>query len=211
VVRGDNTEGSSSSEPELTKTQQAVLVGTLLGDGCLAQHGLHHRLHVKHRGAHRALIEWKYSIFSSYVSMPIHSFDQRLNGKRYPCFQFASRTNPVFSKWHSRFYENGRKIVPLDVCGYLTPLSIAVWLMDDGAADYAGITFQTHCFTCEEVQLLAEACFERFGLAATLRKNKGRWILYIKASDVNRLQEIVLPFILPTLRYKLQPYRTRTP
>ena len=36
--------------------------------------------------------------------MPIHRFDQQLSGKRYPCVQFVTRANPVFSEWHHRFY-----------------------------------------------------------------------------------------------------------
>ncbi len=39
----------------LTSQQEEVLVGTLLGDGCLAKHGRYHRLFVKHKLAQRAL------------------------------------------------------------------------------------------------------------------------------------------------------------
>ena len=52
-----DAEGSSSPK-NLTGRQQAVLVGTLLGDGCLAKHGRFHRLHIKHKAAHRALAEF---------------------------------------------------------------------------------------------------------------------------------------------------------
>ena len=122
----------------LSQGQRAVLTGTLLGDGCLAKHGHHHRLFVKHKLAHEALAVFKRETFHEFVSMPLHRFEQRLNGKRYPCVQFVTRTNPVFSKWHSRFYETGRKAVPADIARDLSPLALAVWLMDDGAADYAG-------------------------------------------------------------------------
>ena len=136
----DNAEGSSGSVTKLSEVQQAVLVGTLLGDGCLAKHGRFHRLHVKHALAHRTLTEFKRRVFGNFVSMPLHCFEQRLNGRGFPCVQFASRTNPVFTLWHHRFYESGRKCVPADIGDVLSPLALAVWLMDDGAADYAGVT-----------------------------------------------------------------------
>ena len=89
-------------------------------------HGHHARLHVKHKAAHRSLAEFKRSTFESYLSMPIHEFDQRLGGKRYPCGQFVTRTSPVFTHWRRRFYDGGRKHVPDDISDLLTPLPIAV-------------------------------------------------------------------------------------
>lgn len=94
---------------ELTELQRAVLVGTLLGDGSIAKHGHHHRLFVKHKLAHRALAEWKRMVFADFTTMPLHQFDQRLNGKLYPCVQFVTRTDPVFLEWRQRFYRERRK------------------------------------------------------------------------------------------------------
>jgi hypothetical protein len=74
---------ASKHEVGFTKEQQEVLTGTLLGDGCLAQHGHFHRLHIKHKAEHRALAELKYRTFAEYISMPLHAFDQQLLGKEY--------------------------------------------------------------------------------------------------------------------------------
>jgi hypothetical protein len=207
----DNAEGSSSSTVELTSRQEAVLVGTLLGDGCLAQHGRHHRLHIKHKVAHRSLVEFKYEVFGNLISMPLHQFDQRLNGGSYPCVQFATRTSPILSKWHDYFYRDGRKIVPTEIGHYLSGLSMAVWFMDDGAADYAGATLQTHNFSADEVERLVSALREKFDLAVNSRRNKGKQIIYLNASSMNALRELLGPHMLPEFGYKLVPRRSRTP
>ena|ERR671918_1273324 len=202
----DNAEGSRSSErPNLSRWQRSILVGTLLGDGCIAQHGRWHRLHIKHKAAHRALAELKRDTFQGFVSMRIHEFDQQLGGKRFPCVQFATRTHPIFSEWHSRFYREGRKIVPEDIARWMTPPALAVWFMDDGAADHWGFTLQTHSFEVEEVDLLRRAVHERFDLETRLRRNKGRWLLYVPAASVRGFKEIVGQLILPDLRYKMVP------
>ena len=146
VVNADNAEGSRSFDVDLSPDQESVLIGTVLGDACLAMHGHHARLHVKHKAAHRSLAEFKRSTFESYLSMALHEFDQRLGGKRYPCVQFVTRTSPVFTSWRRRFYADGRKHVPDDIADLLTPLAIAVWFMDDGSADHCGVTIQTHSF-----------------------------------------------------------------
>src|SRR5207245_7072162 len=171
------------STRELTEFQQAVLAGTLLGDGSIAKHGNDHRLFVKHKIAHRALAEWKRSVFDDFTTMPLHQFDQRLNGNLYPCVQFVTRTSPVFSEWRYRFYEGKRKVVPAEISKLVTPVSIAVWLMDDGTADRAGVSLQTHSFELDEEERLAALLGVQFEIKASVRKNKGRWILYVpKAS-----------------------------
>jgi hypothetical protein len=207
----DNAEGSSNPT-NLTGRQRAVLVGTLLGDGCLAKHGRFHRLHVKHKAAHRVLAEFKRDVFTEFVGMPLHEFDQQLGGKSYPCVQFATRTSPLFTEWYARFYRAGRKVVPHNIASYLTPLSLTVWFMDDGAADHAGATFQTHSFTGEEVHLLIETLQRRFDLALNPRRNRGRWIIYVKSVSMRRLNEILAPHLLPGFAYKigLEPRRGHT-
>jgi len=210
-VRTDNAEGSRSFDVDLSPDQESVLIGTLLGDGCLAMHGHHARLHVKHKAAHRSLAEFKRSTFESYLSMALHEFDQRLGGKRHPCVQFVTRTHPVFTSWRRRFYDDGRKQVPDDITDLLTPLAIAVWFMDDGSADHCGVTIQTHSFDDHEVERLVRALSEGFDIVATTRANKGRSILYIGKRELPRFAAIVRPFILGDLEYKLVPRRGLTP
>jgi len=196
---------------DLNDRQQAILVGTLLGDGCLAKHGNYHRLHIKHKLAQVTLVEMKREAFRDFVTMPLHHFDQQLRGRAYPCVQFATRTSPIFSEWHRRFYLDGRKVIPRDIASCLSPLSLAVWFMDDGAADYAGVTIQTHNFQSEEVEVLRSLLCEMFELEVTSRSNKGKRILYVTASSLKRFEDVIGPHLLPELAYKLVPRRFRNP
>lgn len=143
--------------------------------------------------------------------MAPHVFDQRLGSGRFPCVQFATRTSPIFSEWYSRFYENGRKTVPVDIADVLTPLGLAVWIMDDGSADYAGLTLQTHNYRCSEVNLLVQVLGEKFGLSVNSRKNKGHELIYVQASSMPALVRIVRPHLLQEFNYKLMPRGRRTP
>jgi hypothetical protein len=195
----------------LSQQQRAVLTGTLLGDGSLPVHGRYPRLFVKHKADHEALALFKYEVFREFISMSPHRFDQRLNGRNYPCVQFVTRTHAEFSAWRRRFYQERRKIVPVDIARDLSPLALAVWLMDDGAADYAGLTFQTHSFRTEETSRLAAALRAEYGLHTSVRANRGSAIVYVTAESMPRLREIVKPHILPEFEYKLTPRRFRTP
>lgn len=207
----DNAEGSRSFDVDLSPNQESVLIGTVLGDGSLATHGRHARLFVKHKVAHRQLAEFKWRTFEAFTSMALHEFDQRLGSKRHPCVQFVTRTSPVFTDWRRRFYPAGRKTVPNEITDLLTPLALSVWFMDDGSADHCGVTIQTHSFDVHEVERLAEALLDRYDIVATKRANKGRTILYIGRQQLPRFTEIVRPFVLEDLEYKLVPRRDLTP
>jgi len=199
------------STRELTTFQEVVLVGTLLGDGSIAKHGHHHRLFVKHKSAHRALAQWKREVFGNFTTMPLNEFDQRLNGRLYPCVQFVTRTDPVFSEWRQRFYDGRRKIVPAEIFSLVTPMSLAVWLMDDGTADRAGVSFQTHSFELNEVACLAHMLRVRFEIEASVMKNKGRSIVYVPKASLGKLRSLVDAHVLPQLVYKLVPRGNWTP
>ena len=196
---------------ELTEFQQAVLVGTLLGDGSIARHGHHHRLFIKHKAAHMALAAWKREVFADFTSMPLHHFDQRLNDRLYPCVQFVTRTHRIFSFWRDRFYSGGRKVVPVQIEELLAPPAVAAWFMDDGTADRAGVSFQTHSFKVDEVELLATVLSHRYALKTSLNRNKGAWVVYVHGSSVGALKALVGAHMLPELAYKLVPRGTWTP
>ena len=50
------------------------------------------------------------------------------------CYYFRTVTHPEFSRYREHFYFSNRKVVPLALLDeQFTELSLAVWLMDDGA------------------------------------------------------------------------------
>ena len=202
---------STGSVHELTRFQQDVLVGTLLGDGSIAKHGYHHRLFVKHKEAQRSLAEWKRDFFANFTTLELHSFDQLLNGRRYPCVQFVTRTDPVFSIWRDRFYRGRRKVVPRNIEDLLSPDSIAVWLMDDGTAERSGVSFQTHGFEIEEAHPLANVLRARFGLETSVMRSKGAGIVYVHRKSMDVLGAMLDGKILPEFAYKLIPRGPWTP
>jgi len=155
-------------------------------------------------------VQFKHKVFSNLVSMSVREFIQAVKSKNYSFAEFVSRTDPDFTIFYNIFYRDGKKIVPENIAKLVVdPLSLAVWFMDDGSAEYAGASFQTHCFTKKEVQLL-QHCFEQnFQIVTTMRKNKGKWILYIPKRSLVRFRELVTPFMLNRFMYKLVPYSIR--
>jgi ubiquinol-cytochrome c reductase cytochrome b subunit len=61
---------------------------------------------------------------------------------------------------HDAFYKifNGQntKVVPKNIADYLSPLALAVWIMDDGTCQGSGVIISTNSFPKEEVQFLCD-------------------------------------------------------
>lgn len=49
----------------LNARQQAIVIGTLLGDGCLERNGTHVRLKVDHGATQKEYVEWKFQELKS--------------------------------------------------------------------------------------------------------------------------------------------------
>ena len=187
----------------LSNKQGFVLIGTLLGDGNLTRRGNYCRLFVKHSANQQKLIEWKYDIFKNIVLMPLNYFAQEVKGKEYQFIQFVTLTHPIFNEYREIFYRGSRKIIPVDIDKiFYHPLALAVFLMDDGANDTFGMTLQTHSFKKKEVELLTRAIKKNFRITTSLRKNKGKWIIYFPKREVKKLYRIVKKYLLPSLSYK---------
>lgn len=191
------------SKFRLSEKQKLVLIGTILGDGSLAKHGRYYRLFIKHAANQQELIKWKYNIFKNIILMPLNYFAQEVNGKEYKFIQFVTLTHPVFGECRKRFYRDSRKIIPVKIDQiFYHPLSLAVLLMDDGANDTFGVTIQTHSFQKSEVKRLSQTIKKNFRIETSLRKNKGKWILYFPKKEIEKLHRTVKKYLLPSFKYK---------
>ena len=194
----------------LSNKQKSVLVGTLLGDGGLRYRGLNSRLHIKHSFTQVEYVRYKHQVFSEITSMPVRIFAQIVGTKNYSFAEFVTLTHPIFTLYHGLFYPKGKKIIPNNIWELLTdPLSLAIWIMDDGSAEYAGLSLQTHSFSKREVSILIKVIKRNFGLLANMRLNRGRWIIYFPKHQMDNLRKVAEAFMLPQFLYKLIPYQTR--
>ena len=101
-----------------------------------------------------------------------------------------------------------KKIIPLNIETYLTPLALAIWFMDDGFRLQKGAKIATNCFTFKELQFICEILYKKYNLITTIHlggKNKG-YTIYINSKSMYLFSKLVKPFILPSLYYKLGNY-----
>jgi hypothetical protein len=202
---------------EISNRQRQILVGTLLGDGCLERNKQNFRLKVDHGLGQKDYVWWKHKELSGLVNgQPklIQALDKR-SGKVYGHWRFNSKTCEIFTKHHLMFYRNRKKIVPKFIVQLLTaPVALAVWFMDDGfnRKDCLGKYLNTQAYTLEEHGLL-QGCLQRnFGLTTKIHWAAGRPRLYIDAPQAERFVKLIQHEIIPSMMYKISnPVTTGIP
>nr|QCW06952.1 hypothetical protein [Drechslerella brochopaga] len=101
--------------------------------------------------------------------------------------------------------KNGKKVISPNIEKYITPLALAIFIMDDGGWTKSGVRIATNNFKLEEVQLLAEIFKRKYNLDCTARRAEtiGQYSLYITSSSVPSLRNLILPYLHISMYYKL--------
>ena len=192
----------------LSDIQQEILIGTMLGDGHLEQNGKGVRLRVDHGISQKEYLHWKYQAFKDLVpSEPrvirsFHKRDQRHDER----FHFSTYSNGTFREWHELFYQKKVKVIPESISKILkSPLSLAVWFMDDGYKrnDCNALRISTDLFTRLEQERLIECLKRNYGIGSTIHKKGKTYNIYIPESSAWKFVDTVRPYIIDSLLYKV--------
>jgi LAGLIDADG DNA endonuclease family len=103
-------------------------------------------------------------------------------------------SHPWLTELREQFYQNGRKIVPI---------GLAVWIMDDGAAEGKQLRIDTQGFLAAEAEELCRFLRAKFGIEMTVNRDKAKPRLRCKAASMERLKSIVREHTIPDMLYKL--------
>ena len=127
-----------------------------------------------------------YKLISSkgYCPDNIPALQTRLGnyGKLRNVVRFKTFTYSSFNWIQECWYVNNKKVLPLCINDYLSPLALAIWIMDDGAKVSSGLKLATNNFNLDEVNILCNLLKNKYNLVATPNragdKNK-ELILYL--------------------------------
>jgi hypothetical protein len=200
----DNTVGSRGS---LKKPQEAILVGKILGDGCLEKNGNHVRLRVEQTEAQRDYVFWLYEKFKPLVGRTpisiLHAGRDHTLTKRW---RFSTLSLVQFDPYYQLFYHNKRKVVPITITSLLQhPLTLAVWYMDDGylRTDKSGAYLCTSSFTQAEHRVLRQSLWTNFQIETKVHFAGGYARLHIPSRHLHHWMNLISPYMVDCMRYKL--------
>ena len=191
----------------ITFRQKSIIVGKILGDGCLeTANGRTYRLKIEHAESQKEYIDWQYQELKSLLNSLPKEKSQLVKGKMYKKYWFQTPYTSSLRFYAHLFYPRGKKVVPKFIHKWLTPLTLAVWFMDDGSVkskECQGKYLNTQGFDALSVKRLQGALKHNFSIITSLRKQKEGTQIYIPAAEVEKLRDIAGKYIIPSMRYKL--------
>ena len=194
---------------KLTKRQKEIIVGLLLGDGHLEtqDNGRTYRLKVEHGPSQYEYVLWLFKELENLIRAE-HPFEKKAKDGRVS-FGFTTYSLGILRFCGQQFYADGKKQIPSLISKLLTPLSIAVWFMDDGSRKsdrHATYIIHTLGYDKKDLERMCEVLEKRFEIKSTLHRQKGKyWRMYILTSSATRFRSLIEPYIkkeIPSLMYK---------
>lgn len=198
----------------LSKDQKSLIIGSALGDGSLRIPGRNKEanLIVDHGEDQKDYVLWKYNFFRKWVLTPPKEVKRRYHkdiSRNTISWRFLTISHPLITDLYYLFYPQGKKVVPESINDLLVdPLSLAVWIMDDGTKSGDSFFLSSQSFNLREQRKLLCCLEENFGLKGTINvhsqsKGKTLYRIRISAESLDRMCDLVKPYILPSLSYKV--------
>lgn len=190
----------------LTEVANQIIVGSLLGDGYISKYkdNVNSKLIIKHSYKQKPYSRYKKYLLSlenlNIFQYDSKYFDPRANKNYYSTCIGTSNSN--FNMLRDNWYKEGKKIIPRDI--KLSPLSLAIWFMDDGTkVGNSGYYLCTNNFLIEDVEFLQKLLSEDLGIVSRIHYNRGKPIIYIPENSVEKFNSHVYKYIHKSMKYKL--------
>jgi recombination protein RecA len=214
LIAGDRV---LATEPHRLSDQQfQVVLGSLMGDGNLSpnrqgRNGARFRL--GHGAKQAEYLEWKTTLMGNIG----HSVSENAKGARFVDFTPL----PELAELQRAVYlGDGKKFLSEEYLKSLTPLALAIWYMDDGSFTVRSKGLQQRTEGGSgRIEICVEAISEgsRMRLRDYLRDTHGldvrlrvagaagKAVLVFSTAATTKFQEMVAPYMAPSMEYKLLP------
>jgi len=194
---------------KLNKRQRGIIVGLLLGDGHLETQngGRTYRLKVEHSSAQTDYVRWLFTELREWI--PAHAPYEKIRADGSKNIGFTTYSHGALRFYAQQFYEEKRKKIPFRVAQMLSPISLAVWFMDDGSRKslrHHTYIIHTLGFSRKDLIQTQQALQKVFDLSVTLHQQKQKyWRLYIPSKSVQKFEQIIEPYVRPieSMKHKL--------
>ena len=191
----------------LSKKCREVILGSLLGDGSLKIHEPYKnpRFSFRHTIQQEEYFFWKVNQLKE-ISSAKCWWRQEKNGLGGAMLRYQSIATDSLMDLYKLTHKNGRLTIRRKWLNMLTPLSLAVWWLDDGSLITNGRrgVICTDPFSYDEQKLLARYLFKVWGIKVHLGKisrvyegkTKEYYRLWIRSSEeLMKLLRLILPHV----------------
>ena len=203
---------------------KGFLTGLMFGDGYIDKGVTRRSFRIK--SIKKDFIDYIYNELSSCTNFEIridHVDSYVSNGcnhKEY--WELSIRSHPYFAKKYHHFYDDYKhRTLSDEALQWITPAGIANWYMSDGYVCLVGrergdiysrrIEFCTDRYSHVTVQKISKMLFARFGIQNSIIKRNNRYRIRIKSESYLNFINLIKPYVVESMRYKLFLGYTRQP
>lgn len=178
-----------------TEIQNNIIVGSLLGDGCLFRHRPTHKPHllITRTKSDKAYCEWQANILNPFVCFlkDYETYDKRTK-KIYYSTRLRTRRSQIFNSYYQDWYPSPDEIKRIPDNLILNPLILAIWFADDGSikSTYSPwrlcLKLATHGFLLNDTEKLCSMLCKRYNEYFGVQIDEGN--AYITTADAGTRQ-----------------------
>ncbi len=197
----------------LSDFQWTALKGTLMGDGAVSptRSGRGARYRYTHGEKQADYAEWKASLFAN--------IDSRRHVREDGVVTYDFTPMPELADLRREVYQGAKKSFNEDFLKALTPLSLALWYMDDAdftirsKAEQRTQVLTGRSVICVEAmevatqKRLVDYLKDTWGIASTLKSSgtSKKATLVFDNANTAKLHALIAPYVHPSMEYKLLP------
>lgn len=203
----------------LSNIQKQLILGSSLGDGCISlqtsANAKNPHFQVSHNPMQRNYLKWKYSILSNVSNVVRRIKNTRgFSNKSGILYNFETHSLSALLPIYKMLYKNKKKVITEAYLKKMSPLSFAVWYMDDGSLS-KGKTSETIriCvpgFSEESIDVFIKYFYEKYNIL--FNKNKTARYTTITTISVGKkaggmlFSKMIAPYIHSEMQYKIPSY-----
>lgn len=195
--------------------QEGIICGMMLGDGGRQGGTSHHSMCISHSMGQESYALFKRDLLSNITGSPVRvkyvvhhlkEYNKNYSGVRvYPC------KHHIITGIVDELYQYGEKKITDNILNKLTLQGISIWYMDDGSNSLnyvgdrlAGVTVTLNTYvSIQENQYIIEYFKNTYNITWHINKSKNSWRLSMSTKEARKLFNIISPYIIPSMRYKL--------
>lgn len=193
----------------LSESCKAIILGSILGDGSLKLYKPYKnaRFWIRHSLIQKEYWEWKVSQLSEIQTTQSKQIQKPMGFSKNKKLLFQSSAKPELTQIYNILYKKNCLKIRRTWLNFMTPLSLAIWWLDDGSIIGNGKrgVFCTDCFSKEENKLLKNYLHTVWKIEVnigTLKRTYKRgdepktqeiYRLYLNTTSLKKLFRLIMP------------------
>lgn len=196
----------------LNKELKNLLIAMSLGDGYINPKGY---LHLLHSQKQKDYLEYKYNLIKDICKSGIKS--TRIKGHRdtpyYYRVYLITRINRFLKALRKSLYIENKKFISRSILNRIDDRGLAIWWMDDGCRSPQYRNGKIHSvnyilstnISKEENQIIVDWLVDKYSIRPNIIKQKDKYVLVFHTRDGRKFSNIIRPYIIPSMQYKINP------